>query len=84
MKDIRIYTTNKCSFCVKAKKLLESKGINFEEINISDNEFYMLNELAKKTGSYTVPQIFAGQTFIGGCDDIYQLERQNKLEEALS
>lgn len=84
MKHIKIYTINSCRFCKDAKKLLKSKGIEFEEINISDNEFYMLNELAKSSGIHTLPQIFADQKFIGGCNDLYQLESQNKLDEALS
>ena len=84
MKFIRIYTTSQCPFCVNAKNLLRKKGIEFEEVNISENEAFMLNVLAKKSGFYTVPQIFADEKFIGGCDDIYMLERQNKLDEALS
>ena len=84
MKNIKIYTINSCHFCKDAIQLLKSKGIKFEEINISENEFYMLNELAKTSGIHTLPQIFAGTKFIGGCNDIYQLESQNKLDEALS
>jgi len=83
MKKIKIYTTSQCPFCVHAKKLLKSKGIDFEEINIADNENYMLDKLIEKTGVRTVPQIFADEKFIGGCDDIYMLERQNKLDEIL-
>ncbi len=84
MKFVKIYTTSSCPFCINAKNLLRAKGVEFEEINISGNEAFMLNKLAKKSGIYTVPQIFAGGKFIGGCDDIYQLERQNKLMEALN
>ena len=84
MKNIQIYTTNQCPFCVNAKKMLKAKGVEFEEINIGDNEAYMLSKLAEKTGIYTVPQIFVDGEFIGGCDDLYQLERQNKLDEILS
>ncbi len=83
MKNVQIYTTTQCPFCVNAKRLLKAKGIEFEEINISDNEAYMINELAKRTGIYTVPQIFVNEEFIGGCDDLYKLERQNKLDEIL-
>ena len=84
MKKIKIYTTNQCPFCKNAKKLLQEKGIEFEEVNIINDEARMLNELAKRSGIYTVPQVFAGEKFIGGCDDLYMLESQNKLDEALS
>lgn len=83
-KIIRIYTTNQCPFCSKAKKLLKFKGIQFEEINIADNEDIMIDELVKKSGIRTLPQIYSNDKFVGGCDDIYQLESQNKLDEALS
>ena len=84
MKKIKIYTTTQCPFCKNAKKLLQEKGIEFEEINIINDEAKMLNELAKRSGIYTVPQIFADDKFVGGCDDIYMLESQNKLDEALT
>ena len=83
MKNVQIYTTSQCPFCINAKRLLKSKGIEFEEINIGDDENYMLNKLAVKSGVHTVPQIFVDEKFIGGCDDLYQLERQNKLDEVL-
>ena len=83
MKNVQIYTANNCPFCINAKRLLKAKGIKFEEINISDDEMYMLNKLAEKSGIYTVPQIFVDMKFIGGCDDLYQLERQNKLDAIL-
>ena len=84
MKKIKIYTTAQCPFCKNAKKLLQEKGIKFEEINIINDEAEMLNKLAKLSGIFTVPQIFADGKFIGGCDDIYMLESQNKLDEVLS
>ena len=83
MKNIQIYTTTQCPFCINAKKLLNSKGVEYEEINISDNEAYMLNKLAEKSGVYTVPQIFVDEQFVGGCDDLYKLERQNMLDGVL-
>ncbi len=83
MKNIQIYTTSQCPFCINAKRLLKAKGIPFEEINIGDDESYMINKLAKRSGIYTVPQIYADNEFIGGCDDLYRLERQNMLDEVL-
>jgi len=83
MKNIQIYTTSQCPFCTNAKRLLKTKGVEFEEINIGDDEAFMLNKLAAKSGIYTVPQIFVDGEFVGGCDDLYRLERQNKLDEVL-
>ena len=83
MKNIQIYTTENCPFCIKAKKLLKAKGVEFEEINIKDDEAFILNKLAERSGIYTVPQIYVNQKFVGDCDSLYQLERQNKLDEVL-
>lgn len=83
MKNIQIYTTENCPFCIKAKNLLRAKGVEFEEINIKDDEAFILNKLAERSGIYTVPQIYVNQKFVGDCDSLYQLERQNKLDEVL-
>ena len=83
MKNIQIYTTENCPFCIKAKKLLKAKGVEFEEINIKDDEAFILNKLAERSGIHTVPQIYVNQKFVGDCDSLYQLERQNKLDEVL-
>ncbi len=83
MKNIQIYTTSQCPFCINAKRLLKAKGVQFEEINIDEDEAFMINKLAERSGIYTVPQIYVDNEFIGGCDDLYQLERQNKLDEIL-
>jgi len=83
MKHVKIYTTSSCPYCLNAKRLLKSKGVEFEEINIEDNFDYIVSKLSAKSKVYTVPQIYVDDRFIGGCDDIYMLERQNKLDEAL-
>ena len=83
MKNVQIYTLDKCPYCFNAKRLLTSKGIDFKEIRLNTLEDDLLKQISKKTGVTTVPQIYVDDKFIGGCDDLYMLERQNKLEELL-
>jgi glutaredoxin 3 len=84
MKPIRIYTTPICPYCARAKSLLGKKGAAFEEIDV-----YMDMEARKAMedasgGARTVPQIFIGDTHVGGCDELYALEREGKLDPLLS
>lgn len=73
-----MYTWAFCPYCIKAKMLLDKEGIAYEEICIDgDNE--TLKSLKAQTGSGTVPQIFVGETFIGGCDELHAL-RRNEAE----
>ena len=79
-KNIIIYTSTLCGFCYLAKSLLKKKNIAFEEIDI-DLEYSKRNEMIKKSGGRTsVPQIFFKDYHIGGCDDLYNLEEDNGLE----
>ena len=84
MKPVRIYTTPLCPYCVRAKALLGKKGAAFEEIDIfMDAEARA--EMQKNTGgARTVPQIFIGDTHVGGCDELYALEREGKLDPLLA
>ena len=80
VKNIIIYTSSLCGFCYRAKSLLKKKKIPFEEIDI-DLDFSKRNEMIKKSGGRTsVPQIFFKDHHIGGCDDLYKLEKDNGLE----
>jgi glutaredoxin 3 len=80
MKKIIIYTTLVCPYCVRAKALLTRKGFTYEEINANDDD--IRDEMIKKSGGMrTVPQIFIGDQHIGGCDDLYALEKDGKLDE---
>ena len=80
-KNIIIYTSSLCGFCYRAKSLLKSKKIPFEEIDI-DLDYNKRNEMIKKSGGRTsVPQIFFKDYHIGGCDDLYNLEEDNGLEK---
>ncbi len=78
MKKVTIYTTERCSFCVAAKKLLDSKGIPFEEVNLSNN-LERLQALKKRSGLQTVPQIFFDEELIGGYQELVALEEKEGL-----
>ena len=83
MVNVIIYTTQSCSYCVTAKKLLEKKGVQYTEIPI-DTDPGQRDEMIKKTNRYTVPQIFINDMHVGGCDDLYALERSGQLNEILN
>lgn len=78
-KKVVIYTWKTCIFCIRAKRLLKNKGVEFEEIDIGD-DINNLRQLETKTGSGTVPQIFVEGKYIGGCDDIVNLHRREKFD----
>jgi glutaredoxin 3 len=74
-----VYTTNFCGYCVRAKRLLEARGFPYTEISVAgDNAARM--ELMQRTGWRTLPQIFVGDTFVGGADELSALDRAGKLE----
>ncbi|MBT4445979.1 glutaredoxin 3 [archaeon] len=84
MKQVTIYTKDYCSFCKAAKNLLDSKGISFKEIDLQNANEETMSELSKKTDGYTmVPQIFIGDEFIGGFDQLSALAKSGKLDEKL-
>ncbi|WP_250654945.1 glutaredoxin 3 [Alkalimarinus coralli] len=82
MNNVVLYTTRFCPYCVRAKNLLNSKGVSFEEIAV-DNDPALRREMMVKSGRHTVPQIWIGDQHIGGCDELYALERSGKLDSAL-
>ncbi len=82
MLNIVIYTKEVCPYCVKAKNLLRRKGVDFSEIKIVD-EKDKLEMMKKSGGRMTVPQIFINEKHVGGCDDLYALEAEGKLDELL-
>lgn len=82
MSKIVIYTADYCPYCVKAKMLFQRKNLQFEEIEIVNDA--MREDMIKKSGGRkTVPQIFINDKHIGGCDELYELERQKKLDQLL-
>jgi glutaredoxin 3 len=82
MKHVRVYSTRVCPYCVRAKLLLEARGIPFEEIDVSDDPEARA-WLVQATGRRTVPQIFIGDESIGGFDDLSSLDRTGKLAPKL-
>lgn len=78
MKNVIVYSSNWCPFCIQAKQLLESKGVAFEEI-IVDGKPDVRAAMAEKAGRTSVPQIWIGQQHVGGCDDLFALERSGQL-----
>jgi len=84
MKPVEIYTSPLCGFCHAAKRLLDEKGINFSEIDVLQDPARKPEMIERAGGRRTVPQIFIGPDHIGGCDDLFDLERQGKLDALLA
>lgn len=84
MQSVRIYTTPICPYCVRAKSLLKKKGAAFEEIDVFMDAGARAEMEAKSNGRRTVPQIFVGDTHVGGCDDLYALDAAGKLDALLA
>ena len=83
--SVKVYTTPICPYCSNAKKLLQSKGVSFEEIGMHDMTSDERRALMQKTNNYRmVPQIFIGDTFVGGFDELNQFNQQGKLDELLA
>jgi glutaredoxin 3 len=83
MPPIEIYTTRFCPYCIAAKRLLNRKGAKFTEIDVSGDPEGRSAMVARANGRMTVPQIFIGATHVGGCDDLYALDRAGKLDPLL-
>lgn len=83
MPDVVMYSTGFCPYCVRARMLLERKGIAFTEIRV-DLQPQQRTEMIQRSGRTSVPQIFIGDVHVGGCDDMYALENQGKLDPLLS
>ncbi len=84
MSKIKIYTTPICPYCARAKSLLKKKGASFDEIDVF-MDAKARTEMEEKTGgARTVPQIFIGDTHVGGSDDLYALDHAGKLDALLA
>jgi glutaredoxin 3 len=79
--DIVMYSSGWCPYCMRARALLERKGLPFREVKIDENPADRAAMLARSGGLRTVPQIFIGDHHVGGCDELYALERAGKLDE---
>lgn len=83
MADVEIYTSPFCGFCHRAKHLLDQKGVAYKEIDVFQVPGAK-EEMMQRSGRRTVPQIFIDGAGVGGCDDIFALERQGKLDPLLN
>lgn len=83
MATVTIYTTSLCPYCHMAKNLLRNKGVAFEEIDVGSRPELREVMREKAGGRNTVPQIWIGQRHVGGCDDLYALDRKGELEPLL-
>lgn len=84
MKPVEIYTSPLCGYCHAAKRLLTQKGVEFTEINVLANPARKPEMIKRAGGRRTVPQIFIGGAHVGGCDDLYDLEDDGKLDPMLA
>ena len=84
MKPVEIYTSPLCGFCHAAKRLLTQKGVAFSEVDVGANPDRKPEMIQRAQGGRTVPQIFIGDIHVGGCDDLYALERAGKLDALLA
>ena len=82
MKEVIIYSTRICPYCVRAKNFFSKKGIEYTEIMI-DADMSLMREMMEKTGRKSVPQIFIGDYHVGGFDDLIEHDMDGKLEELL-
>lgn len=82
MAKVVMYTTAVCPFCINAKHLLEGKGVAFEEIRV-DRDPPLREKMMADSGQRTVPQIWVGDTHVGGFTDLWALEKSGKLDDML-
>ncbi|ASP34760.1 MULTISPECIES: glutaredoxin 3 [Stappiaceae] len=84
MADVVIYTRQMCGFCTAAKRLLDKKGVAYQEHDATFSPELRREMTQKANGRATFPQIFVGTTHVGGCDDLHDLERAGKLDALLA
>jgi glutaredoxin 3 len=80
---VEIYTWSSCPFCIRAKALLDKKGVDYIEYCIDGDEAARTEMAKRSSGRRSVPQVFINDRHIGGCDDTYALEAQGKLDPLL-
>ncbi|MBS0251596.1 MAG: glutaredoxin 3, partial [Proteobacteria bacterium] len=83
MARVEIYEADHCPYCWRAKALLQGKGVAFETINVTADHKKRDEMLSRTRGRYTVPQIFIDGEHVGGCDDLYALDRRGELDAKL-
>ncbi len=83
MANVIMYTKKVCPYCVRAKGLLKTKGVEVTEISIESDNVKREEMLSKSNGAMTVPQIFIDDFHVGGCDDLYALDGKGELDKLL-
>ena len=83
MKPVKIYTTTYCGYCVRAKDLLTRKGVKYEELDVTSDDEMRSKLVEMSGGQRTVPQIWIGDTHVGGYSDLARLESEGRLEPML-
>lgn len=84
MQSVEIYTSPLCGFCHAAKRLLTQKGVTFSEVDVLADPDRKPEMIQRAGGARTVPQIFVGDVHVGGCDELYALDRAGKLDPLLA
>lgn len=84
MSQVTIYTKAYCPYCVRAKSVLDNKGVSYQEIRIDEQPELRPEMISRAGGRTTVPQIFIGERHIGGCDDMLALDANGQLDPLLS
>lgn len=83
MQPVEIYTSASCGYCHAAKRLLTQKNVAFTELSVDGKPALRSQMMTRAHGRHTVPQIFIGTTHVGGCDDLFALDRAGKLDPLL-
>jgi glutaredoxin 3 len=81
---VEIYTRSTCGYCVRAKRLLAMRGVDYKEISIDGDQSSRATMIERANGRTTVPQIFINGQHVGGCDDLFELEQDGKLADLLA
>jgi glutaredoxin 3 len=79
---VTLYTSGWCPYCQRAKGLLQQKNVVFDEINVEDDDKFR-EEMIARSNRRTVPQIFIGDRHVGGCDDLFELDRSGELDRLI-
>lgn len=80
MAKVTVYTMNHCPYCERAKQLLKTRGVAFEEVRVAEDDDAMWDKLFERSGLKTMPQIFAGESLIGGYTDLAALDQSQGLD----
>ena len=83
MTKVEIYSSLFCPYCARAKRLLDQKGIDYTDIDVISDTAKCSEMMRRAGGQTSVPQIFIGGAHVGGCDELYALERQGRLNALL-